>query len=237
MFFERMYYEMRLIGWSVAGFPGTALCCLGVGLLFLHADTHFIIIGITAALEMFLPLLAGLQVISMSSFDGLMELQLTLPTSYRRTMMHRFILVFACIGYAALLTSVITAFWQNAFLAPFQVYPLALRLWLWQLTWIAPLLWFMAGGQVLALLMRSRASGSVLLSGIWLLDVFASGFLAGNAWLCPLFLFMTTLLLQTPLWFVNRLTMIGTAVLMFGIGACQLQSAEGLLRLSEQGGE
>lgn len=237
MFLERLYYELRIVGFGVIVLPIMVLACFGIGLLFLHNDIKIVAIGVTAVVEMFLPLLAGLQAISVTSFDGLIELQLTMPTIYGKTILHRLMLVFGGVGCTAFITSVVTASWQEAFLAPLEAYPLALRLLLWQLTWIAPVLWFMAAGLALTLFMRSRASGSVLLSGIWIVDVFASGFLAGNAWLSPLFLFMTTLLFQTPLWFVNRLAMVGTALLMFLFGACQLRSAERMLRLSEHGGE
>jgi hypothetical protein len=235
MFLERMYYELRIVGFSVVGFPIVVLGCFCLGLLFVHNDTQIVVIGVTAVLEMFLPLLSGLQVIRLSSFDGLIELQLTMPTTYSKTMMHRLMLVFGGVGCTALVTSGVTDFWQNALLAPLKGYSSAMRLLLWQFTWIAPLLWFMAGGLVLTLLMRSRASSSVLLSGIWILDVLVSGFLAGNVWLCPLFLFMTTLFFQMPVWFVNRLTMIGTALLVFLVGARQLRSAESMLCLSEHG--
>jgi hypothetical protein len=107
-----------------------------------------------------------------------------------------------------------------------------------QLLWLAPLLWFVAIGLFLALLLRSRVASIALLGGIWVTENIMYGLLIGTIWLHPVFLFATTL---TPLatlssfWLTNRSELIGTALLFLLIGWFQLHDTEALLQ--KPGGE
>ena len=105
-----------------------------------------------------------------------------------------------------------------------------------QLTWLAPLLWFVTIGLFLALLLRSRAASTALLGGIWVAENLMYGLLISTSWLHPVFLFATTLTpfsLLTTFWLMNRIELIGTALLFLLIDWFQLHQSETLLQKAQ----
>jgi hypothetical protein len=239
MFFDRMYYELRLMGKQVIATP---VCILLVSILLigiLRLSQTKMIAVFSACLEMFLPLAAGVFVVMLCGHDSAVELQLTLPTPYRRTVFSRSGLIVGWTALVALISSGIISSFRLAKVLPFELAWPPLLQWLTgQLLWLAPLLWFVAIGLFLALLLRSRVASIALLGGIWVTENIMYGLLIGTTWLHPVFLFATTL---TPLatlssfWLTNRSELIGTALLFLLIGWFQLHDTEALLQ--KPGGE
>src|SRR5260370_42555776 len=92
MCLKRFRYELRIVGKWVLLIPLLGMGCfalLAAILTILHVDHLRIAQVLTASLEMILPLLAGLQVATIASHDAAIELQLTLSTKYRFTVLLR----------------------------------------------------------------------------------------------------------------------------------------------------
>ena len=81
MFFDRLRYEIRLLGRPALLVP-CLIMIVGVLLaVILHLSQTKMISLFTACLEMFLPLAAGVFVSAVCGHDPAIELQLTLPLS------------------------------------------------------------------------------------------------------------------------------------------------------------
>jgi hypothetical protein len=191
----------------------------------------------TACLEMFLPLVAGVFVSAVCGHDPAIELQLTLPTLYRRTIMYRLGIIAGWTLCVALIANLLLRWVGLEKVLPIATsWPLLLQWATIQLTWLAPLLWFVAIGLFLALLLRSRAASSALLGGIWVAENLMYGLLISTTWLHPVFLFATTL---TPLpvlstfWLANRFELVGTALVFLLIGWFQLHHTEAFLQKTQ----
>jgi hypothetical protein len=234
MSLDRFWYELRIMGkWVILIPPLIMLCFAFVAALLtiMHVDHLRISQVLTASLEMVLPLAAGLVVTTIISHDAAIELQLTMPEMYRMTALGRLSLIIAWTGCIALLSSVFIyhlRFWRM----PLQVdtWKVLPQFLIGQLTWIAPLLWFMAVGFCLALLLRSRSASSALLGGIWTIEAIFFGYFASNDWLKPAFLFPTTLAPTINFWLLNRFELFGTALVLFLLGWFMLRNTEQLLQ-------
>jgi hypothetical protein len=94
---------------------------------------------------MFLPLAAGIFVATLCGYDPALELQLTLPTHYRRTVMYRLAIIGLWRAYVAIIASLILEWARLEKTLPLtSTLPLVLQWGTAQLTWLAPLLWFVA---------------------------------------------------------------------------------------------
>jgi hypothetical protein len=241
---DRLHYELRLMGRRVILTPILVMVGFGVFavlLTYLHViPARFL----SAGLEMILPLMAGVVVATITSQDPAIELQLTLPKKYHLTAMGRLILITAWAAVIALLSGIVIAVLNLAYM-PQTSHPLSApwQFLIGQLTWIAPLLWFVAFGLCLAMLIRSRAASAALLSGIWIAETLFKNYFAETTWLRPVFLFPTTLeaLGGGPLpqsiysaWLTNRCEVIGTALLLLPLGWLLLRNPEGLLKGSSE---
>jgi hypothetical protein len=99
-----------------------------------------------------------------------------------------------------------------------------------QLTWIAPLFWFVGTGFTLALLIRSRSASSALLGGIWTLEAIFYGYFAHVDWLKPVFLFPTTLAPGISFWLSNRIELLFSALIFLLLDWFLLRNTERLLQ-------
>jgi hypothetical protein len=234
MSLERFRYELRILGKWVLLMPllvmsGFAL--MAVILLIMHVDQLRIAQMLTASLEMILPLVAGLLVATISGHDAAIELHLTLSSKYRFTVLLRISLIVVWIACVALFSSVFIyhlKFWRvPQQVSTWQVLPQFL---VGELTWIAPLFWFVAVGCCLALLIRSRSASSAVLGGIWIVEAIFYGYFALIAWLRPVFLFPTTLAPGIDFWLLNRLELLSIALAFLGLGWLLLYNTEALLR-------
>ena len=234
MYFERLGYEQRILGKWMIFIPLLLMLSFAfmAALLMIMQVGHLRISQVlTASLEMVLPLAAGLLTATFISHDAAIELQLTMPTLYRMTAFVRLGLVIVWTSCIALCSSVFIfhlRFWR----VPSQVetWKILPQFLIGQLTWIAPLLWFIAMGFCLALLIRSRSASSSLLGGIWIIEAIFYGYFALSGWLQPVFLFPTTLKPDINFWLSNRFELLVTASVLFFLGWFLLHNTEQLLQ-------
>ena len=243
MSFERFRYELQIVGKWVLLIPLLVMGCfalLAAILTILHVDHLRIAQVLTASLEMILPLVAGLLAATVVSHDAAIELQLTLSSKYRSeakrsayqfTALLRIGLIAGWMACVALFSSVFIyhlKYWRiPAQLSTWHVLPQFL---VGQLTWIAPLLWFVAAGFCLALLIRSRSASGAILGGIWIVEAIFYGYFALIAWLKPFFLFPTTLAPGIDFWLPNRLGLLSIALAFLVTGWLLLYNTEALLQ-------
>ena len=231
MLFARLRYELQLMGWGVVLAPVITMVAFALLTAIFHllgADPARMLVG---GLEMLLPLIAGVVVATIASQDRVIEVQLTLPRSYALTVLRRIALIVlwtACI--ALILTGIFTLLKVNALPAQFHSWSGIVQAFAAQLVWISPLLWFTTSGLLLALLLRSRAASNGLLCGIWIVEILARSYFVTTSWLWPFYLFTTTLTPYVDFWLLNRVEVIGTALLVFVLGGLLLRHPEGLLK-------
>lgn len=234
MSLERVGYELQIVGKWVLLMPLLGMGCfalLAAILTMMRVDHLRIAQALTASLEMILPLVAGLLVATVVSHDTAIELQLTISSKYRFTVLLRISLIVGWTACVALLSGVFIyhlKFWRiPAQLSTWHVLPQFL---IGQLTWIAPLLWFVALGFCLALLIRSRSASGAVLGGIWIVEAIFYGYFALIGWLKPIFLFSTTLAPTIDFWLPNRLELLGIALTFLITGWLLLYNTEALLQ-------
>jgi len=234
MFQDRIWYELRIMGiWVILIPPLTILTfvLLGLMLTIMQVDHLRISQVFTASLEMVLPLSAGLLTASIVSYDTAIELQLTMPKTYRLTTFFRLGLIIVWTSCIALFSSVFMyhlRFWR----VPSQVetWKVLPQFIIGQLTWIAPLLWLVGVGFSLALCIRNRSASSALLGGIWMIEAIFYGYFAFTDWLKPLFLFPTTLDPTMSFWLSNRIVLLVTASVLLLLDWFLLRNTEILLQ-------
>lgn len=237
MFLDRLRYEVRLLGKLSLVVPCLILLvgALLAGLLRLSQTKTTSLFN--ACLEMFLPLAAGIFVTTICGHDPAIELQLTLPTLYRRTVLYRLTIIGIWTACVAMIAS--TSLQGAGLTKMLPIEPSWLPVVQWavrQLLWFTPLLWFLAIGLFLALLLRSRSASAALLGGIWVAENIMYGLLIGTSWLHPVFLFATTLTPVSTLstfWLANRVELIGTAVVFLLIGWLQLHQTEAFVQKTQ----
>jgi hypothetical protein len=203
-------HELRVLGPWLFALP--LLAAAGLGALFgvldlrsVHRD--FLAQMAVASLEACLPLAAGVTVATASARDPAVELQLALPTPYRFTALRRCALL---LGWALLLEAasvmgyLVAAPWALAGgRADYVVF------------WLAPTVWLAGAGALLALLLRSQASASAVLGGIWVAQLIFHGYFMLNGWTRPWFLFATLFAPDAGVWWANRVELILTALALF----------------------
>lgn len=237
---DRLRYELQLMGKRVILTP--ILLMIGFALFALFLATRNVNPSrfLSGGLEIILPIATAVVVATIASHDPAIEIQLTVPYRYSRTAMGRLALIVAWAIGIALLASVILYALHMAYI------PQQLNSWVSplqfltdQVTWFAPLLWMVALGLCLALLLRSRAASAAILGGVWILEIIFKDYLATTTWLHPVLLFPTTLILfPTTLipdsifwtWLSTRLEIVGTGVALLALGWLLLRYPEGLLK-------
>jgi hypothetical protein len=234
MFQDRLRYELRIMGVWVILIPPLIILTfvlLGLMLTIMQVDHLRISQVLTASLEMVLPLSAGLLTASIVSYDTAIELQMTMPKTYRLTAFFRLSLIIGWTSCIALFYSVFMyhlRFWRvPSQVAAWSVLPQFL---IGQLTWIAPLFWLVGVGLSLALLIRSRSASSALLGGIWMIEAIFYGYFALIDGLRPLFLFPTTLSPDINFWLSNRIELLVTALILLLLDWLLLGNTELLLQ-------
>lgn len=239
---QRLRYELRLLGVGafllplavVAVYTGFALIVrfstLGHGDGVTAADFQMAR-GLLALMENGLPLAAGLIAAASVNLDVAVELHLSLPAPYRRTIGRRLAVVAL---WALLLTALISTLTlaTHHWIVPVGE-PLS------QLTWLTPLLWYIAAGALLTLLLRSRTASSTALGMIWIAQFLFKPAFQEYGMLQRLYLFITEQLVpdiwpaKYPLWYTtwlqNRLILLALAFIMLGAVALLLRRNEALL--------
>ena len=156
---------------------------------------------------------------------------MTVSTTYRITAFVRLSLIIAWSSSLAFFLSMFVyqlRFWR----VPLQVetWNVLPQYLVGQLTWIAPLFWFVGTGFTLALLTRSRSASSALLGGIWMIEAIFYGYFAIINWLKPWFLFPTTLTPNINFWLTNRIELLITAFVLLLLDWLMLGNTELLLQ-------
>lgn len=243
MFLDRLRYELKLMGRRVILTPILVMIGFALIALFLHTRAVDPARTLSASLEMIIPLATGIVVATITSQDNAIELQLTMPKKYDRTVLGRFIMIFGWTVCVALLSGIVI------YALNLQYIPLAtssesvtLQFLTQVLTWIAPLLWLVGIGVCLALLLRSRSASSALIGGIWIFEIIFKDYIAATNWLHPVLLFPTTLIplvgtipqIYFNIWLTTRLELIGTALVFLFIGWLLLRNTESLLKTSSE---
>ena len=231
---DRIWYELRILGrWVILIPPFIILTFVMLGgiLTITQVDHLRISQVLTASLEMVLPLAAGLLTASIVSYDSAIELQMTMPKTYRMTAFVRLSLIIVWTSCIALISSVfiyLLRFWR----VPSQVetWKVLPQFLIGQLTWIAPLFWFVGVGFSLALFIRSQSASSALLGGIWMIEAIFYGYFAIIDWLKPFFLFPTTLAPYFSFWLSNRIELLITAFVLLLLDWFMLRNTEILLQ-------
>jgi hypothetical protein len=230
--FTRARYELRALGASVLALPPLVVAIfLGVLLLAAYNDArvsqsaalvhHDLAAGVLYLLEFGIPPVAGLAAAQLIAHDPAKELHLAVVRPYRRTMLLRLslfglwtLLVAAAVSIAASRTG----YWLVTRQAPQD-----------QLTWLAPVVWCIGLGAVLALALRSTVASSAILGMLWLGELLLRDYFLGNAALQKVFLFLTIVEPQAAYWLANRLTLVGMGLVLLVGTALLLRNNEWLL--------
>ena len=235
---NRLRYEIRLLGLGTFGLPIlAALIFTGVSALaaydvrntggpmaLAHGDVAR---GLLLLLEFGLPPVAGLAAAHLVGGNPAIELHLSLPRSYAAlTWLRLGLLTLWCALAAGLISAAISA--AGYWIAP-QTEPRR------PLIWAAPMLWFVAGGAMLSLLLRSRVASSAVLGMIWLGELFLRTYFLQNPTLQKVYLFLTLETLPgarapaSAYWLANRLTLLAMAALFLAALVLLLRLNEALL--------
>jgi len=212
-------YELRRLGKAGLAAPALAagaFVALAVLMSLLGGEERTISRVLTAGLELGLSLVAGLVAVHVVASEPAADLQLTLKTRYRTTLVRRLALLVGWTALAALL-------WATA-LRVLGLWAVPGPFLLGQLAWIAPLLWFVSLGVLLALAVRSRTAAGAVLGGIWVFEnTLGVALFLQNDWLRPFFLFATTHTPGAGYWFWNRVVVTAVALALFGVSLALLR--------------
>jgi hypothetical protein len=215
--------ERRIVGWLPLALPVATIAVLLVSAVTLvvaagaWAEARRLLV---AGLETVLPLTIGLATAVVVAGDPGVELQLSLATPYRVTVLRRVVLVTGA-GCAAALSA-------TAVLAASGLLP-GVSTAGFVLLWAAPVAWFAAAGTVAGAGL-GRAAGGGLLSAVWLVQQVGGGLLAARPWTRPLWMFVTTQAGRTPDWVVNRAALLVQAAVLTGAAWVLLRRNDRLLQ-------
>lgn len=235
---DRVRYEIRLLGLGALGLPVlVALVFTGLSALVAydvrntggtqvqaHGDAAQ---GLLLLLEFGIPPVAGLMAAHLVGDNPAIELHLSLPRSYAAVSWLRLaLLTLWCAGFAALTSASIAA--AGYWIAP-QAGPRR------ALIWAAPMLWLIAVGAMLSLLLRSRVASGAVVGMIWLGEFFLRAYLLPNAALQKVYLFLTLETLPgdrapaSAYWLANRVILLALAALFLIAFTLLLRRNEALL--------
>ncbi|HUY79559.1 MAG TPA: hypothetical protein VMV29_22505 [Ktedonobacterales bacterium] len=235
LLWQRLRYELRILGIINIGLP-IIVAAIYLGFSYLAGsfalrnggtDAYMRFQagrGLLALLENGLPLAGGLIAAVVISQNPALELHLSLPACYQRVGALRLALI---VGWAALFTGAVaalvavTGFWLPQ-LKQLSVVESALM-------WLAPLLWFIAAGAALALLLRSRAVSGAVLGLIWIAMFIFKDQLIKDPILQNVYLFLTEEVGTPSYWLANRLIVLAIALALFVLAFWLLGRNEALL--------
>lgn len=235
---DRLRYEIKLLGFGALGLPVlVALVFTGLSALVAYdvrntggtpARAHGDVAqGLLLLLEFGIPPVAGLVAANLVGGNPAIELHLSLPRSYALVSWLRLALLTLWCAGCALLTSAAAAaagYWIAPQDGPRRV-----------LIWAAPMLWLVAGGAMLSLVLRSRVASSAILGMIWLGEFFLRTYFLQNGALQKAYLFLTIETLPgdsapaSTYWLANRLTLLATATFFLAALSFLLWHNEALL--------
>ncbi len=232
MFWDRLRYELRLLGRPVFWTPPLVM----LGLFALLAVSSRNVTAATlartlaAGLEILLPIAAGTVVATVALHDRALELQLSVPRRYHHTANLRFLLILLWSACICLLTSWLLYTFHDWRL-PVQIagWSEPWRFLAWQLTWLSSMLWLAALGLVVAVLMRSRTASGAVICVLAIAEIITHGDLDASAWYHPIYLFPLTFSPNASYWLTNRFELLGVAVVLWSLGWFLLRLPEVVL--------
>jgi hypothetical protein len=235
---HRLRYELRALGFGTFALPLLVIAIfLGFSLLAAYDMSatggaaerihHDVALGLLFLIEFGLPPVAGFIAAYLIASNPAKELHLSLPAHYAGVMRGRlalFILwaMLVCAGVTAAVD--VAGYW----IAP-QPSPL------YHLAWLAPLLWFVAAGALLALLLGSWIASTAILGMLWVGVIFLRWYFLRDAVLRKFYPFLTLSTLpdadapDAPYWLANRLILVGMAVMFLALAALLLRRGEAIL--------
>jgi hypothetical protein len=218
-------YEARRAGWAALLGPPIAVA-LGVAAALANPlpgdrNTARILLG---ALEMAIPLAAGVACASLVGRDAAVELQLTAPTRYRITLLRRMCVTLAWTAAVAVLMAVVliaTGWWGR--------WPANHGAFAGQLTWVAPTLGLSGLGFAAAAVFRSPAAAGALVTTLWAIQQFFGDFAQQHRAGRLLYLFATTRGSVPGDWTANRLALLGAGAALTALALVVLGRSERLI--------
>jgi hypothetical protein len=223
-------YEALRAGWAALLGPPIAVA-LGIAAALANprpgdTTTARILLG---ALEMAVPLAAGVGCASLVGRDPAVELQLAAPTPYRVTLLRRMVMTLGWASVVAGLTAAVliaTGWWAR--------WPAGHGPFAGQLTWAAPTAGLGAVGFAAGAVFRSPAAGGALVTTLWTVQQFfadaAQQHLPGRL----LYLFATTRGAVPGAWTENRLALLGAAAALVALAQVVLARSERLIGGEEE---
>jgi hypothetical protein len=216
---------MRRAGWTALLGPPIAIV-VGIAAALANplpgdTSTARILLG---ALEMAIPLAAGVACASLVGRDPAVELQVTAPTPYRVTLLRRMAVtlgwtaVVAALAAAALIA---TGWWAR--------WPENHGAFAGQLTWLAPTLGLSGLGFAAGAVFRSPAAAGALVTTLWAIQQFFAGLSQQHLPGRLLYLFATTRGAVPGDWTANRLTLLGAGIALIALALVVLSRSERLI--------
>ncbi|MGH2506149.1 MAG: hypothetical protein ACRDHZ_01805 [Ktedonobacteraceae bacterium] len=229
---DRLRYELRLLGKPVFLTPLVVVTGFALLIALVNRAMNLITIArsMGSSLEILLPMAAGVVVATVATHDPALELQLTMPRRYHRTANARFLYILLWSAIIALLTSFILA--RVGYLRQIDQIAQWSQPWqflAWQLTWLSSMLWLVALGLLLSLLVRSRSASGALICALSIGEIVFHSGMAQNPLLFLIYLFPLTFSPDTSAWLFNRLELLGTALILLLIAWFLLRLPELLL--------
>lgn len=220
--------ELAVLGVTVAVIPGGVAAAFGLlaGLSALGGTPEDRVFRLLSALpELGLSLSAGLCAAAAVLADPGLELQLSVPTRFTRTITRRLGVVFLIHGSLGVL---ITGLLQAAgwWTPPLGVAGA-------QLAWLAPTLWLMGLGALVGLLTGARSAVAGVLGVWWLAQNLFVGVFVEREWTRHLLLFVTAHAPGVEFWLTNRLWLLAQAAALLALTVRLLRRPDGLLAREE----
>jgi hypothetical protein len=223
-------YEARRAGWAALLGPPIAVA-LGVSAALANlepgdAKTARILLG---ALEMAVPLAAGVACASLVGRDPAVELQLAVATPYRITLLRRMAVTLGWAAAVAGLTAAVliaTGWWARW---PANHGPFA-----GQLTWAAPTAGLGAVGFAAGAVLRGPAAAGALVTTLWTFQQFFAELAQQHLLGRLLYLFATTRGAVPGDWTENRLALLGAAATLVAVALVVLARSERLIGEEEE---
>jgi hypothetical protein len=223
-------YEVRRVGWGALLGPPIAVV-VGIAAALANPQpgdttTARILLG---ALEMAIPLAAGVACASLVGRDPAVELQLTAPTPYRVTLLRRMAVTLVwTAAVAALMAGVLiaTGWWAR--------WPANHGAFAGQLTWMAPTLGLSGVGFAAGAVFRSPAAAGALVTTLWAIQQFFAGLAQQHLPGRLLYLFATTRGAVPGDWTANRLTLLGAGAALIALALVVLGRSERLISQEDE---
>ena len=222
-------YEVRRAGRATLLGPPVAVACGALLVADPLSDdvmTARILLGV---LEMGVPLAVGVGCASLVGRDPASEVQLSVPTPYRVTLLRRWLVTVAWAAAVAAVASaalIATGWWER--------WPANHGVLAGQLTWAAPVLGLGALGFAAGALFRSPAAAGAVVTTVWTFQQVFAGLTQQHEAGRLLYLFATTRGADPGDWTANRLTLLAASAALIVLALVVLDRAEPLIGEGDQ---